>query len=375
MLVDINALSMITGALIAQGGFAALILVVKRENRHANKVLALLTLFMSLWMIDTFFRVSGVYEVNPNLYFLPVYYSLAFGPLVYLYTLFLTRGSARFSLKHTLHFIPVLLQCFFYIYLQLQPYSFRRDFWFEVHRPYTYDLELVLSMLSLAVYLFVARRVVSRYRRALPNQLSNIDRRTLQWLKIIHVALFVLALIWFAESLGRLVWNIYPATPFSSISISVSIIVLAIGGILQVDLSRVRNALDDDFTAKAVDAKSSASEYAALADRLVSIMTVRQLYLRHELSLKEFAEEANVQPRKASEAINAGLGKSFIDFVNGYRIVHFKQLLAAGAAEDKTLTGLAFESGFNSKATFNRAFRKVEGVSPTEYLKVTQSKN
>jgi AraC-like DNA-binding protein len=66
--------------------------------------------------------------------------------------------------------------------------------------------------------------------------------------------------------------------------------------------------------------------------------------------------------------INQGFQQNFNDFINNYRIEAVKQKLQLGEQKTQTLLGIAYDCGFNSKATFNRAFKKVTGVSPKEWL-------
>ena len=71
---------------------------------------------------------------------------------------------------------------------------------------------------------------------------------------------------------------------------------------------------------------------------------------------------------EVSEIINSGFGKNFNDFVNDYRIDQFKKRLQQGDNKQLSLVGLAFDCGFNSKATFNRVFKKSVQLTPTQYL-------
>lgn len=72
-------------AVVAQAVFAAGLLAWARRNQPANRFLVLLMLAIAPWLLDGFLRVSGLYGQDANLYFLPIYYSLAFGPLLYFY--------------------------------------------------------------------------------------------------------------------------------------------------------------------------------------------------------------------------------------------------------------------------------------------------
>lgn len=94
-------------------------------------------------------------------------------------------------------------------------------------------------------------------------------------------------------------------------------------------------------------------------------------YLNPELNLADLAEMASMSRAQLSEAINAGFGKNFNDFVNQYRIDAFKTMLSQNRQSQLSLLGIAFECGFNSKATFNRVFKKMTDLSPSDYLKTT----
>ncbi|MEO0733898.1 MAG: helix-turn-helix domain-containing protein [Bacteroidota bacterium] len=366
MQVTLTPGAIILFSLLAQGAFAALILLFKAENKRANRYMALLILLLSCWLCDAFFRVGGIYEQRPDLYFLPIYLSLGFGPLIYHYTKALTRGDFIFRPQDTLHFIPVLLQFAAYVFLQSQDYGFRRDFWFEVHRPYTFDLELILSFVSLLLYLLAGRRLLLRYKDRIDNNFSSVARITLSWLRSLHLLLGSLVLLWLLESCVRLFWGIYPHTPYSTISVGLTMLLMASGSILQKDLSEVTDNLADP-----PDEQQTVS--AQVVELVRAVMTEQELFLRQELTLKEFAVAAGLPAREVSRAINQGLGMSFLDFVNQARVRRFRELVVDKDFSHLSLLGLALESGFNSKSTFNRVFKKLEGCSPSEYRNKAQN--
>ncbi|MEM1217545.1 MAG: helix-turn-helix domain-containing protein [Bacteroidota bacterium] len=353
--------------LIVQGVFAALLLGMKRENRQANRYLAGLIFLLSLWIIDPFFRQAGVYEQNPNYYFLPIFWSFGFGPLIYFYVRSLTEYDFKFRGAQFLHFIPALLQGSFYIFLQTQDYAFRRAFWFEYHQPLTYDLELVLSFVSLLLYLVLSGRLIRAYRQRIENHFSNLHRITLRWLGALVLVLSFLTIFWIIEAVARFYLAYYPDTPFSIVTISIAILFLGGGGILQKDLLGTIQAVNQVKEKEATSEEKSIS--SALLEQVRMVMEKQQLFLNPELTIKDFAQSVGYPMREVSQAINQGLGCSFIDFVNQYRVEAFKNLVADGETSHLSLLGLALESGFNSKSTFNRVFKKMEGISPSEYQK------
>jgi len=369
MSIDFNLLVILIDVLIANGVFSSCLLLLKVENKRANRYLSILTFILSLWLCDMFFRVAGIYEQNPNFYFLPIYLSFGFGPLIYLYTLQLTKKKFRFSNRLLFHFIPVFLQFLFYAYLQLEDFTFRRNFWLEIHRPYTYDIELALSFAILMIYLVLSRFQLVKYQKQIANSFSDINRITLHWLNQLHILLFVLSFFWLFETIARLGWNFYPVTPFSSLSIGFVILFIAIGGILQKDLSFATEALSDESS----EAINRQDEHEVIdpkeVERIQQILLEKELFLISDITLKNFSGHVGLSPRETSRLINRGLNMSFIDFINSYRVERFKELADSNKVDHLSLLGIAYESGFNSKSTFNRVFKKMEGKSPSAYLK------
>lgn len=365
MKIIANPGSLILFSLIAQGGFSAIILLLKRENKAANRYLAVLIVLMSLWICDAFFRVGGIYDQNPNFYFLPIFWSLAFGPLLFFYTCSLTSPGFRLTRSAFWHFIPALLQGGFYGFLQSRDYAFRREFWLNYHQPFSYDLELALSFGSLILYLFLALWQLRTYKRDLEDHFSNLHRITLNWLGSLLTVLSFLAFFWLAELITRYFLDYYPIAPLSSITIALAVLLMGVGGILQKDLQATMGALID----QPVD--SLETRLSSVSDQLLADinrgMEQKELFLNQELSLKDFAQALGIPQRELSVALNQGMGTSFINYVNQFRVQRVKQLIQDPALDHLSLLGIALESGFNSKSTFNRVFKKMEGISPSEF--------
>jgi TolB-like protein/AraC-like DNA-binding protein len=105
------------------------------------------------------------------------------------------------------------------------------------------------------------------------------------------------------------------------------------------------------------------------ADRLRCYMEEEEPFLNPKLSLRDLARSIEMHPNQLSLVLNASFNKNFNSFVNDYRINYFKALIKDQSAKTHSLIGLAYESGFNSKTVFNTYFKKVEGITPKEYLK------
>lgn len=103
--------------------------------------------------------------------------------------------------------------------------------------------------------------------------------------------------------------------------------------------------------------------------QLSACMTQDKLYLNAELTLRNLAIHLNIHPNQLSWLINHQYNKNFKEFINSYRVDHFKTLVKQSTEKQLYLIGLAYESGFNSKTAFNAFFKKHTGLTPSQYVK------
>lgn len=113
----------------------------------------------------------------------------------------------------------------------------------------------------------------------------------------------------------------------------------------------------------------SNSESSKLAGQLDELLSKSKLYLNPAISLRILAKEIGIHPNKLSKFINDNLNTNFNELINTHRLNHFKQIARSPENKHLTLLGLAYDSGFNSKTVFNTYFKKVEGLTPKQWLK------
>ena len=106
-------------------------------------------------------------------------------------------------------------------------------------------------------------------------------------------------------------------------------------------------------------------------DKIEAFIKEEKPFQNPELTLTDVAKKLQTNASVISKAINQGFGLNFNDFINNYRIEAVKQCFENGEHKKSTLLGIAFDCGFNSKATFNRAFKKNTGLSPKDFLSKT----
>ena len=233
-------------AVVAQAVFAAGLLALARRNRLPNRFLALLMLAIALWLLDGFFRVANIYGQNANWYFMPIYYSLAFGPLLYFYVRSLVNHNFRFGARQLWHFGPVLAQAGLYWALRLQAYPARLWFWQHVHRPYTYRLEFIGTWVSLTVYLVLSLRLLRQYRRWLLDNFSEVSELRLRWLRVLLVLVAVVSGQWLLELVLREFFGLYYRYDYSTELLGVVVFLVGVVGLRQADMRAVRFTPETD---------------------------------------------------------------------------------------------------------------------------------
>jgi AraC-like DNA-binding protein len=110
-------------------------------------------------------------------------------------------------------------------------------------------------------------------------------------------------------------------------------------------------------------------ELLPLRAKLLALMADERPWLEPELTLADLAQRLRLHPAQLSKVVNLGCGQNFSDFVNCYRVAEAQRKLADPRFAHYSLVGVALESGFNSKSTFNRVFKKLTGQVPGELVR------
>jgi putative ABC transport system permease protein len=240
----------------------------------------------------------------------------ALGPLLYFYVRQLTIPDQRFHRKDMLHFSSLLV-----------------GFW----------LPAWLVLISVIIYLYLAHRLIEGFYHRLRPVLMDRPRFAFRRL---DRALLLLGLLCVLSLFGD---------PFY-LSVAFVLIGMAVEAMLKPD-SGVQLAMP-------ITDRSDAKEKGL---RLKEAVAANRLYEDPELTLTTLAEKLKIPPHDLSRIINTGLEKNFSDFINEFRVRDIARKMQDPAYDQLTLLGIAYESGFNSKTTFNRVFKEMTGKTPAEY--------
>ena len=362
---------------ILQGLIFATLLIIRSFQRknHSDFWLAALLISLCLSTVTDFIGFAGVYDALKNykdLTFFPFDNPFIYGASIYLYVQTLTNDKRRLTRRNLLLFVPAII---FYLY-QFLAFAQTMEFknWYEkaIHIPYISPFYAVTSIAFNAFLLFLCLRHYRQYRTWLDENFSDTEKFKFDWLRnFLYIFTAILALTALFNLTNNFIFKLsYMQFFWLSFANALAVYYLAIAGYLR------SQTIELDFTPplEIVQIESefkknplSENDLEKYKDRLQNLMRNEKLYREPNLTLTDLARLIGVNSTILSYTINSGFGKNFNDFVNEFRIAEVKQKLQNGGAENLTLLAVAFDCGFNSKATFNRAFRKFTGVSPKEF--------
>lgn len=348
-----------------------------QQDRLSDKLLGtfifLCALFIFPWMVG----FAGWYDTQPYrefLFYTPFIHALFFGPLLYLYLKSLTNTHYRLTGRDWLHFIPgagYLLWCL--IMILTDKIIFKRyvlmngdtdpdfDNWYN----WTWSV-------SLLIYLFYSMRYYRQYVIFSWMEFSFADSASFKWLRNFLYAFIVLTILVFSEHLLGLFINLYYVRSwyyffaYALIAYYMAISAYSARPLLKLNFEpQLLLAYQEPIR---VLAPATDEKFTGWKEKIDLLMEQR-IFLEPELTLSELARRIGTNASVLSKVINSSYGQNFNDFVNHYRVEEVIRLMGEQAYRNYTLLAVAYDAGFNSKSTFNRAFKKVTGSLPKDYQK------
>lgn len=331
-------------------------------NRLANRCLAALLIVLGGLLTPDMIGFAGFYDAFPWLSFAPFAIPLAAGPLLYFYVHAVTHGRLP---RHAFwHLMPAIAQFAYLAVSFCLPLAIKNQ-WDDASSPVVTPTVTVAVIVGLGCYCRLSLILLRRYRAALANARSDDELYAARWLSRTAVAMLALLAAWTAyEGYGLLV---APLGYFGSFGLY--LIIAAVGCYLSVEGWRAADRRFPTITSMSQTplADKPARDWGAVMAGYSEQVRQAGWHADPELSLATLARLLGTNSSYLSRAINEGLGINFSGFVAGLRCEVVAAALRAGSTAD--LLTLALDSGFGSKASFNRAFQAKFGESPSSYRK------
>jgi AraC-like DNA-binding protein len=367
-------------------GFVVAVSVFFRKYQPPSKVLlAMLLLVFNGLCLKILIHTTGQWHTYIFRYF-PLAVELAIQPLVWLYILSLTHFDFKFRQRHLLHFLPfgfsIVYSLFIYIMALTEVDFATKDA--LVNRYYfnkVKEIEDYLTVLSAVVYWAMGFRVLLRFRIWLFNNTSNTNYPTYSWLR--NIALLMGLLITLLALDIMLDYFFFIGL---KVFLHWQVFFVYLAGLIYYLGFRGYHLPDRPMPWSAEEKQASSFEYrestnigqpkfdlppekiAAIKETIIHAFEVKRVYLDADLNIQKLSAEVQVGHAVLSAVVNQAFGKNFRTLVNDYRLAHVKKKLIDPTNAHLSINGIAFESGFNSEASFYRIFKSAEGMSPKEYI-------
>lgn len=364
--------------------FLTFLLLGKNNKTSADKILFFWLLFIGFHLFLYYLVFSEKYLQYPYFLGVNIPLPLLHGPFLYLYTASVTNQLKHWKIN-ILHFIPFIISClsildFFILSSEEKKLVFENQGQgYEVISLIIY----ITVFCSGIFYVIWSLLLLRNHKKNILNQFSYSEKINLKWLRIL---IYGIGLIWVFVILGN------DKLLFSTVVFYV--IFIGYFGINQVGIFTkkvtiiendiiISKAIEPSFNNKIIEEnkpnkylKSGLNQEAAteIHELLKTTMDREQLYINPELTLLELAQTLKVHPNNLSQVINTFEGKNFYDYVNSKRVELFLKLVVIPDNKKYTILSLAYECGFNSKSSFNKYFKKMINLTPTEYLNSLKEK-
>jgi AraC-like DNA-binding protein len=348
--------------LALNGAVMTALLVAADGNRAANRFLAALIGLISLRLVIYVLGFAGVYDDHPWVTFAPLDASLAFGPLLWLYLASLTRGGQ--PLRWRWHLVPAAIQLIYSFGAFALPLQAKLQWYRGPHLDVIAPLGLVTLLCSCVIYLAMAWRRQQAYQRWLDDTFSNRERWRLGWMTAILVAFAATVLVAGVAAIINV--TVMPLDYFDRTPVIITSSLLAYTlGLLgwrhaALDLP-VQPRGEQNVSEPEPRASRPATAFSAWSHRIAA-----EGWWREEgLTLADVARRLGTSERTLSRSLSEGAGRNFNEFINGLRVEAVMHAISHGARTD--LLAIALECGFSSKASFNRAFLRHTGTTPSRW--------
>lgn len=335
-----------------------------KVRKIANRFLAVLLFFFSYRLIAEALKSMAFIGVDSWTYHVFLEYNWIYGALIYFYIRSFLQPKAGLTKKDWVHFLPIVIEFFISNYVKFQNFFWdgtreslswlgTQAYILWMHTPFN----LVISSLLILYYVKKSKALLQTYTAANTRPVETEDS---QWVRQLLVVYQVLSVVIISVALLDYVFFNFAFNPFYKFPVYGLLAVVTYW--LGLKGFSLRNAPYLQPKKHVHLLPSDHLNASVLA--LKKAMEVDKLFQNPTLTLSNLAEAVGLKPYQLSQVLNQSLKRSFSDFVNQYRVEEATRLINSDDFEKYTLLSIAYESGFNSKASFNRVVKKMTGKPP-----------
>jgi AraC-like DNA-binding protein len=356
---------------LAQGIFLITLIAFKKsQNLTASRLVTVMIVLMVIINLDFLMLSSGLSTHAPYLFGISFGSMFLFGPLFYFYTRSITEISFKWRAEYYFHFTPYLLRLFLYLPFYLVPLAVKREFiaaYLNEDIPLRNVEAVVFSVqtLHLFIYLAFALKKIKSLKSQLENSpylISFFDR--IRWLNILFYSLMFFCF----TVMGILIYITVNRAYIPLANYLYTLVAAITLYMISYNFFFSPHLISPGFLEKyQYSKKLSSDEKILILQKLKDLLEVQKYFTHHELKLSEVAEKIGVPSHRLSKLLNEQYKKTFTELINELRVKEFIERMNREDYTTLSLVGIALDSGFSSKSSFNSIFKKVTGKTPSEF--------
>ena len=357
--------------------FVLLLLIAKRDLHLSDYFLIgffIAQIIIPIHLLISYgevFRVIAI-EQSPNLFLaLEIAYWLE-GPLLLWYTRSLLNKDFELTRFDLIYLLPALASvCYnaltFFSWETAEKIAYINEYHELIAPSLPHTIEAIREIVFI-VFGILCLKEIKHAQDEIHHRYSNIEKIEFTWLATLVAAfmalrgwtLCVVAIAFLAPDLGT--------NAFNTMGLAGNYLMFAVvSALIFYSLTRSTLFAGKISKQKLDDQHDEHQADPVLTQKLKQHMVDNKPYLSHFLNLEELANQVSMHPRALSVAIKHNFNTNFYEFINSYRIDEAKLMLEDPEKSHLTMIDISGEAGFNSKATFNSFFKKLVGMTPTQY--------
>ena len=363
-------LVLLLGAAVLHGIYLSALIFFKNKNIEEGRLLGLALLSVSAYLLNYLLFLSGIIRYYPNC--LGVLYPWVFlvGGSVYIFVKKSLLPGYRLKWRHLLHLLP-----FFWSWYRVQPLLVlpveKKQAvidWF-LHPDSKYPIEALVEG-NMHIFLLIGYAVATRQLSIRTEQahMADENRRVARWMR--RFSEFLLLLLFFDLSVKFLFYTFdIPASTVEYLLAAALALVIHLLGYHAIEhlVNFPKILPEQQANGKYKTSPLTPEQLETLRLALLDLMERERPYLQAELKINHLAAAINIPPHHLSQILNEGMRMGFYDFVNSYRVKAAREKLCDPQCAHYSILAVGLDCGFANKASFNRVFKKMTGLTPSEY--------
>jgi len=376
--MDLNILNIASLFYICASLILILFLLSSEERGRLSNIMLSIYLLLTIQDIGSQFTSILIYTQWPIIGMFISLTSFLIIPSLYLFVKSSVYSDFRLKFSSSFHVAPWAIINLLIIPIYYKPLIENPELnWIDLVSVGSFiNLTYITLHVQIAVYFFFIFRILVRYRKVLLENYASPKLDNYTWLMQFISILFIEELIATAKNIFRFgnqesLYSIFILiTSVFFVAIIFWLVIKALkrpelfSGVNTSAVPLSRMIESEKLQTGIVD---ESSPYHEIINKLEHHMKVNEPFMDSSLSMYDLAKQINVPSRDLSIAINHNLNKHFFDFVNEYRIKKAMEIFSNTSDDKLTVLEVLYEVGFNSKSSFNTAFKKFTGTTPSEF--------